>query len=94
MEDDSVSIRSLWPVQTRQWQKTLAFLPGTEEEKMGAFGFGRFDDNLEILHGADEHTFQQYDYVKQKANIHFKIVEFNARTSFNNALIIIDELKV
>ncbi|TDO98182.1 PhoH family protein [Marinomonas balearica] len=68
----------------------IGFLPGTEEEKMAPW-LAAFDDNLEILHGADEHTFSSIDYVKQKANIQFKSLNFMRGRSFNNALIIIDE---
>ncbi len=68
----------------------IGFLPGTEEEKMAPW-LAAFDDNLEILHGADEHAFSSIDYVKQKANIQFKSLNFMRGRSFNNALIIIDE---
>ena len=68
----------------------IGFLPGTEEEKMAPW-LAAFDDNLEILHGADEHSFSSIDYVKQKANIQFKSLNFMRGRSFNNALIIIDE---
>ncbi len=43
----------------------IGFLPGTEEEKMAPW-LAAFDDNLEILHGADEHSMSSIDYVKQK----------------------------
>ena len=68
----------------------IGFLPGTEEEKMAPW-LAAFDDNLEILHGADEHAYSSIDYVKQKANIQFKSLNFMRGRSFNNALIIIDE---
>ena len=68
----------------------IGFLPGTEEEKMAPW-LAAFDDNLEILHGADEHSFSSIDYVKQKANIQFKSLNFMRGRSFNNALIIVDE---
>lgn len=68
----------------------IGFLPGTEEEKMAPW-LAAFDDNLEILHGADEHSISSIDYVKQKANIQFKSLNFMRGRSFNNALIIIDE---
>lgn len=68
----------------------IGFLPGTEEEKMAPW-LAAFDDNLEILHGADEHSMSSIDYVKQKANIQFKSLNFMRGRSFNNALIIIDE---
>jgi PhoH-like ATPase len=68
----------------------IGFLPGTEEEKMAPW-LAAFDDNLEILHGWDESPFGSIDYVKEKANIQFKSLNFMRGRSFNNAFIIIDE---
>ena len=68
----------------------IGFLPGTEEEKMAPW-LAAFDDNLEILHGADESTSGSIDYVKERANIQFKSLNFMRGRSFNNAYIIIDE---
>ena len=68
----------------------IGFLPGTEEEKMAPW-LAAFDDNLEVLHGSDEHAVSSIDYVKQKANIQFKSLNFMRGRSFNNALIIVDE---
>jgi PhoH-like ATPase len=68
----------------------IGFLPGTEEEKMAPW-LAAFDDNLEVLHGGDEHSVSSIDYVKQKANIQFKSLNFMRGRSFNNAYIIIDE---
>ncbi|MEJ2416377.1 MAG: PhoH family protein [Exilibacterium sp.] len=68
----------------------IGFLPGTEEEKMTPW-LAAFDDNLEILHGGDEHSFSSIDYVKERANIQFKSLNFMRGRSFNNAYIIIDE---
>jgi len=68
----------------------IGFLPGTEEEKMMPW-LAAFDDNLEILHGGDEHSVSSIDYVKEKANIQFKSLNFMRGRSFNNAYIIIDE---
>lgn len=68
----------------------IGFLPGTEEEKMAPW-LAAFDDNLEILHGTDEHSVSSIEYVKQKANIQFKSLNFMRGRSFNNALIIVDE---
>ena len=50
-----------------------------------------FDDNLEILHGTDECAHGSIDYVKERANIQFKSLNFMRGRSFNNAYIIIDE---
>ncbi|MEM6774796.1 MAG: PhoH family protein [Pseudomonadota bacterium] len=68
----------------------IGFLPGTEEEKMAPW-LAAFDDNLEILHGADESCAGSIDYVKERANIQFKSLNFMRGRSFNNAYIIIDE---
>ena len=68
----------------------IGFLPGTEEEKMAPW-LAAFDDNLEVLHGGDEHSISSIDYVKEKANIQFKSLNFMRGRSFNNAYIIIDE---
>lgn len=68
----------------------IGFLPGTEEEKMAPW-LAAFDDNLEVLHGKDESPYGSIDYVKDKANIQFKSLNFMRGRSFNNAYIIIDE---
>jgi PhoH-like ATPase len=68
----------------------IGFLPGTEEEKMAPW-LAAFDDNLEILHGADECSNGSIEYVKERANIQFKSLNFMRGRSFNNAYIIIDE---
>ncbi|MFN2328295.1 MAG: PhoH family protein [Chromatocurvus sp.] len=68
----------------------IGFLPGTEEEKMAPW-LAAFDDNLEILHGGDESCVGSIDYVKERANIQFKSLNFMRGRSFNNAYIIIDE---
>ncbi|MFT7288925.1 MAG: PhoH-like ATPase [Halieaceae bacterium] len=68
----------------------IGFLPGTEEEKMAPW-LAAFDDNLEILHGGDESCEGSIDYVKERANIQFKSLNFMRGRSFNNAYIIIDE---
>lgn len=68
----------------------IGFLPGSEEEKMAPW-LAAFDDNLEFLHGQDESPFGSIDYIKEKANIQFKSLNFMRGRSFNNAYIIIDE---
>jgi len=68
----------------------IGFLPGTEEEKMAPW-LAAFDDNLETLHNGDEHSVSSIGYVKEKANIQFKSLNFMRGRSFNNAYIIIDE---
>jgi len=68
----------------------IGFLPGTEEEKMAPW-LAAFEDNLEVLHGGDESPFGSIDYIKERANIQFKSLNFMRGRSFNNAYIIIDE---
>ncbi len=68
----------------------IGFLPGTEEEKMAPW-LAAFDDNLEIMHAADESCHGSIEYVKARANIQFKSLNFMRGRSFNNAYIIIDE---
>ncbi|MEM1111441.1 MAG: PhoH family protein [Pseudomonadota bacterium] len=68
----------------------IGFLPGTEEEKMAPW-LAAFDDNLEILHGTDESCHGSIEYVKERANIQFKSLNFMRGRSFNNAYVIIDE---
>jgi PhoH-like ATPase len=68
----------------------IGFLPGTEEEKMAPW-LAAFEDNLEVLHGHDESPFGSIEYVKDRANIQFKSLNFMRGRSFNNAYIIIDE---
>jgi len=68
----------------------IGFLPGTEEEKMAPW-LAAFDDNLEILHGADECSNGSIEYVKERANIQFKSLNFMRGRSFNGAYIVIDE---
>lgn len=68
----------------------IGFLPGTEEEKMAPW-LAAFEDNLEVLHGRDESPFSSIAYVKEKANIQFKSLNFMRGRSFNNTFIIIDE---
>jgi PhoH-like ATPase len=68
----------------------IGFLPGTEEEKMAPW-LAAFEDNLEVLHGSDESPYGSIDYIKERANIQFKSLNFMRGRSFNNAYIIIDE---
>lgn len=68
----------------------IGFLPGTEEEKMAPW-LAAFDDNLEVLHGTDEDSRGTIEYIKERANIQFKSLNFMRGRSFNNAYIIIDE---
>jgi PhoH-like ATPase len=66
------------------------FLPGTEEEKMDPW-LGGISDNLEALHIRDESPQQSIAYIRSKANIEFKALNYIRGRSFQKSLIIIDE---
>jgi len=66
------------------------FLPGTEEEKMDPW-LGAINDNIEALHLYDENPTASIQYVKEKANIQFKALNYIRGRSFQKSLIIIDE---
>jgi len=83
--DKIVVARSTPPI-----AEDIGFLPGTEEEKMAPW-LAAFDDNLEVLHASDENITGSIEYIKEKANIQFKSLNFMRGRSFNNAYIIIDE---
>jgi PhoH-like ATPase len=68
----------------------LGFLPGTEEEKMDPW-LGAINDNIEALHENDDNPNQSIAYVKQKANIQFKAMNYIRGRSFQHSLIMIDE---
>lgn len=66
------------------------FLPGTEEEKMDPW-LGAINDNIEALHLNDENPAGSIQYVKERANIQFKALNYIRGRSFQKALILIDE---
>ncbi|MDY6918740.1 MAG: PhoH family protein [Pseudomonadota bacterium] len=66
------------------------FLPGTEEEKMDPW-LGAITDNIEALHMQDECPQGSIEYVKSKANIQFKALNYIRGRSFQRSLILIDE---
>lgn len=66
------------------------FLPGTEEEKMDPW-LGAISDNIEALHSSDESPQGSIEYVKHKANIQFKALNYIRGRSFQKAYILIDE---
>jgi PhoH-like ATPase len=66
------------------------FLPGTEEEKMDPW-LGAITDNIEALHIQDESPQGSIEYVKSKANIQFKALNYIRGRSFQKSLILIDE---
>lgn len=66
------------------------FLPGTEEEKMDPW-LGAITDNIEALHLNDENPQSSIQYVKERANIQFKALNYIRGRSFQKAIILIDE---
>jgi PhoH-like ATPase len=66
------------------------FLPGTEEEKMDPW-LGAINDNIEALHMHDENPNGSIQYVKEKANIQFKAMNYIRGRSFQRSIILIDE---
>ena len=66
------------------------FLPGTEEEKMDPW-LGAINDNIEALHLNDENPSGSILYVKERANIQFKALNYIRGRSFQKSLILIDE---
>ena len=66
------------------------FLPGTEEEKMDPW-LGAINDNIEALHLNDENPSGSIQYVKERANIQFKAMNYIRGRSFQKSLILIDE---
>ncbi|MBQ0755190.1 MAG: PhoH family protein [Gammaproteobacteria bacterium] len=66
------------------------FLPGTEEEKMDPW-LGAINDNIEALHLNDENPAASIEYVKERANIQFKALNYIRGRSFQKSLILIDE---
>lgn len=80
-----IATRSTPPLAEEQ-----GFLPGTEEEKMDPW-LGAISDNIEALHLHDENPNGSIQYVKERANIQFKSLNYIRGRSFQKALILIDE---
>lgn len=75
---------------TPEIAESIGFLPGTEEEKMLPW-LAAITDTLEVLHKHDECKDGSVDYIKQKANIQFKSVNFMRGRSIQNAFVLLDE---
>lgn len=75
---------------TPEIAESIGFLPGTEEEKMLPW-LAAITDTLEVLHKNDECKDGSVDYIKQKANIQFKSVNFMRGRSIQNAFVLLDE---
>lgn len=70
----------------------IGFLPGTEEEKMEPW-LEAFNDNLEIIlecNSSDKVTMEQ---AKKLYNIKFRSTNFTRGRSYNNTIIIVDEVQ-
>ena len=75
---------------TPEIAESIGFLPGTEEEKMLPW-LAAVTDTLEVLHKFDENKHGSIDYIKQKANLQFKSVNFMRGRSIQNAFVLLDE---
>lgn len=75
---------------TPEIAESIGFLPGTEEEKMMPW-LAAVTDTLEVLHQYDECKDGSMDYIKQKANLQFKSVNFMRGRSIQNAFVLLDE---
>lgn len=75
---------------TPEIAESIGFLPGTEEEKMAPW-LAAFTDSLEVLHGNDESPDASINYIRDKANIQFKSVNFMRGRSIQNAIVLLDE---
>jgi PhoH-like ATPase len=75
---------------TPEIAESIGFLPGTEEEKMAPW-LAAITDSLEVLHKQDENMEGSLNYIREKANIQFKSVNFMRGRSIQNAIVILDE---
>ena len=75
---------------TPEIAESIGFLPGTEEEKMLPW-LAAITDTLEVLHKYDECKDGSVEYIKQKANLQFKSVNFMRGRSIQNAFVLLDE---
>ncbi|MFT5880263.1 MAG: PhoH-like ATPase [Moritella sp.] len=75
---------------TPEIAESIGFLPGTEEEKMLPW-LAAVTDTLEVLHKHDECKDGSVDYIKEKANLQFKSVNFMRGRSIQNAFVLLDE---
>ena len=66
------------------------FLPGSEEEKMDPW-LGAITDNIEALHLEDENPVGSINYVRERACIQFKALNYIRGRSFQRSIILIDE---
>ncbi len=66
------------------------FLPGSEEEKMDPW-LGAINDNIEALHLEDENPAGSINYVRERACIQFKALNYIRGRSFQRSIILIDE---
>ena len=75
---------------TPEIAESIGFLPGTEEEKMAPW-LAAITDTLEVLHGNDESPDASINYIRDKANIQFKSINFMRGRSIQNAFVLLDE---
>ncbi|MGY0217304.1 PhoH family protein [Endozoicomonadaceae bacterium StTr2] len=77
---------------TQGLDEDIGYLPGTEAEKMEPW-LGAITDNLEALHSEDESTNGSVDYILGQVPLHFKSLNYIRGRSFQQSLIIIDEVQ-
>lgn len=70
----------------------IGFLPGTEEEKMEPW-LEAFNDNLEIILDCDQADKTTFEQAKRIYNIKFRSTNFTRGRSYNNTIIIVDEVQ-
>lgn len=66
--------------------RDIGFLPGSEKEKMKVYELPYVDIATTLFNRGDS-----YEYMKQKAVVHFEPTSFVRGTTFRNAFIIVDE---
>ncbi len=75
---------------TQGLDEDIAFLPGTEKEKMEPW-LGAITDNLEALHMDDESTHGSVEYILDRVPLQFKSLNYIRGRSFQQSFILIDE---
>ena len=76
--------------------KQIGFLPGTEEEKMGPWLGGIYDNLESLLRNPDatkEEAQMTLEFLMQKLNLQIKSLNYMKGRSFEKTLIIIDEVQ-
>jgi len=85
--DKIIVTRSMPPI-----AEEIGFLPGDESQKSMPW-LQAITDTLEALHNGDENATSSIEYIIEKANIQFKSINFVRGRSYQNTLIILDEIQ-